>query len=75
MRYVQLNKGWKIFGGIVVTLLAILGIYCACCGLAEAFGHLTFAENFTTFFGCVKEAVETVPPEEVVEGAKILLMK
>ncbi len=73
MRYVQLNKGWKIFGGIVVTLLAILGIYCACCGLAQAFGFGTFAENFTTFFGCIQKATEEIPVEEVVESAKFLI--
>lgn len=71
MRLVELNKGWKTFGIVVLTLIAITIAFCVVTAILAHNHNVGFVEEIQSWFGIVKEVVETIPsnPDETVTTA------
>lgn len=63
-RIVELNKGWKAFGIVVVLLLVIGGLFCAGVAIAAHCHNVGFIQEIQSW----KPAVEPA-----VEGAKAIM--
>lgn len=68
----EMNKGWKIFAIIMLTLFVAVGIFCAVVGIAAAVNHTGFVDQFKTWFKIAENSEEA---EAVVEAAKLLLRR
>lgn len=68
MRLVELNKGWKTFGIVVLTLIAIVAVFCVTTAILAHNHNVGFVEEIQSWFGIVKDVVETIPsnPDETV---------
>lgn len=65
-----------IFKNIMFVLLGMLiavAVFCAVVGIASAVNDISFSQQIVEWFGTVKEVVEKLPTEEVVETAKALI--
>lgn len=66
----EANKGWKAFAIIVLTIIAIVGIFCAVVGIGAAVNHIGFVEQFKNWFPFLFKKKEEA--DAVVEGLKQL---
>lgn len=65
-----------IFKNIMFVLLGMViavAVFCAVVGIASAVNDISFSQQIVEWFGTVKEVVEELPTEEVVETAKALI--
>ena len=65
-----------IFKNIMFVLLGMViavAVFCAIVGIASAVNDISFSQQIVEWFGTVKEVVEELPTEEVVETAKALI--
>ncbi len=71
MRFVELNKGWKYFGIAVLILVSVIAITCIVAGILAHNHNVGFWEEIQSWFGVVKNVVETIPsnPDETVTTA------
>lgn len=70
--FIVANRGWKIFGIVVISILIAVGVFFA---IAAIFGHingLTCIEQIQVWFGIIKAAIE--PVEEAVEDTAVVLL-
>lgn len=66
----------EIFKNIMFVLLGMViavAVFCAVVGIASAVNDISFGQQIVEWFGTVKEVVEELPTEEVVETAKVLI--
>lgn len=66
----------EIFKNIMFVLLGMIiavAVFCAVVGIASAVNDISFGQQIVEWFGTVKEVVEELPTDEVVETAKALI--
>lgn len=70
MRFIEFNKGWKVFGVIMLTIIVAVGIFCLTVEIMAHCNSLTFVEQFNQIFGIVssKPAEEGNVIEECING-------
>jgi len=67
----EMNKGWKIFGIIILGLLFVAAAFCAVVGIAAAVNNVGFVDQLKMWF--TPEKAEEA--EAVVEAVKHIFRK
>lgn len=63
MRLVELNKGWKVFGIIMLTIIILAGIFCAVAGIMAHIDGVGFVAEIQSWFEATKETLPDVSEE------------
>ena len=58
---------------VLLGMVIAVAVFCAVVGIASAVNDISFSQQIVEWFGTVKEVVEELPTEEVVETAKALI--
>lgn len=61
-KFIEFNKGWKIFGIIVLAIVGLIAIGLIGIAIEGACNGLGFVEHFKNIFHIGKQVVEDVAP-------------
>lgn len=60
MARIELNKGWKIFGSVVLFLLSLVAIFCVVVAIMAHIDNLGFIEEIESWVETAPKDKETV---------------
>lgn len=67
-----MRTGWKIFWGIIITLLIAGAVFCLTALISATVNNVTFVEQIQNWFGIVKETVDSVPKNDTATTTSML---
>lgn len=62
-RFIETNKGWKIFGCIVIGILVAIGIFCIITAVLASKHNVGFIQEIQSWKPVAKQVVDQVEQE------------